>query len=174
MKLYTTFPSPIGQMAATAEDDRLVALSVDHDVSTQPGEYVAPSSVPLFSELHQQLTLYWDRKLKVFDTPVAPKGTDFQKRVWSALQDIPYGQTISYGELARRIGQPAAVRAVGGANGRNPIAIIIPCHRVIGGNGALSGYAGGVERKRALLALEDALTARMQAKGARPARVGQV
>ncbi len=94
-------------------------------------------------------------------------GTAFQRRVWRALQEIPYGETISYGELARRIGQPSAVRAVGLANGRNPISIVVPCHRVIGANGTLTGYGGGVERKRCLLELEAQAT-RPQLTGIAP------
>jgi methylated-DNA-[protein]-cysteine S-methyltransferase len=161
-------------MIATAEDDHLTGLCVEERTPSNAGEQVEYSSLPIFNELHRQLELYWDRKLQVFEIPLAPHGTSFQLRVWSALQGIPYGETISYGELARRIGQPAAVRAVGGANGANPIAIIIPCHRVISWNGALSGYAGGADRKRALLALEDALTPRMQVEGARGAGIGQL
>jgi methylated-DNA-[protein]-cysteine S-methyltransferase len=101
----------------------------------------------------QQLTLYFEGKLRQFDLRLAPRGTPFQLQVWRALCDIPYGQTRSYGEIARRIGTPSA-RAVGLANGSNPIAIIIPCHRVIGSNGSLTGYGGGLPIKRALLELE--------------------
>ena len=172
MNRYTTFPSPIGRLVASAQDDELTRLGVAEESSVNAGEHVAHSDDQLFSELHDQLELYWERKLRDFDIPVAPSGTAFQMRVWSTLRTIRYGQTISYAELAGRIGQPAAVRAVGGANGANPIAIIIPCHRVIGSDGALSGYAGGVERKRTLLALEDALTAKMQAQDAQSLRIG--
>ncbi len=104
-----------------------------------------------------QLEEYFAGSRRVFDLPLdleATGGTAFQRRVWAALCDVPYGETISYGELARRIGQPSAVRAVGLANGRNPISIIVPCHRVIGASGALVGYGGGLERKRVLLDLE--------------------
>ncbi|MDB6152615.1 MAG: ogt [Chthoniobacteraceae bacterium] len=110
-----------------------------------------------FSELRVQLGEYFAGKLTVFTVQIdreALGGTDFQRRVWTALEAIPYGVTISYGELACRIGQPAAVRAVGLANGRNPLSIIVPCHRVIGANGKLTGYGGGMERKRSLLELE--------------------
>jgi methylated-DNA-[protein]-cysteine S-methyltransferase len=102
----------------------------------------------------RQLTSYFRGTLREFDVPVAPSGTEFQRRVWSALQRIPYGDTITYGELARALGNPNAVRAVGLANGANPISIIIPCHRVIGSNGSLVGYGGGLATKQALLALE--------------------
>jgi methylated-DNA-[protein]-cysteine S-methyltransferase len=108
----------------------------------------------LLKEPARQLTAYFQGRLRHFDVPVAPAGTAFQQAVWSELQNIPYGETISYGELARRLGNPKAVRAVGLANGSNPISIIIPCHRVIGSNGTLVGYGGGLSTKQALLALE--------------------
>jgi methylated-DNA-[protein]-cysteine S-methyltransferase len=101
-----------------------------------------------------QLQEYFSGKRQAFTFPLAPRGTPFQLAVWNALLEIPYGDTISYAELARRIGKPSAVRAVGAANGANPIPVIIPCHRVIGSNGTLTGYGGGIERKQWLLALE--------------------
>ena len=110
--------------------------------------------VPVLTETARQLDEYFARKRTRFDLPLAPEGTAFQRQVWQALLEIPFGQTMSYGELARRIGQPAAVRAVGAANGHNPIAIVIPCHRVIGSTGRLVGFGGGLETKRFLLALE--------------------
>jgi methylated-DNA-[protein]-cysteine S-methyltransferase len=102
----------------------------------------------------RELDTYFAGRLKRFSTPVAPDGTPFQRRVWTALCDIPYGRTVSYGELARTIGAEKAVRAVGAANGANPIAIVVPCHRVIGANGSLTGFGGGLPVKRALLDLE--------------------
>ena len=108
----------------------------------------------LLDEPVRQLSAYFAGKLREFELAVAPEGTSFQREVWSELQRIPYGETISYGEVARRIGNPKAVRAVGLANGSNPISIIIPCHRVIGSNGSLTGYGGGLPTKQALLALE--------------------
>ena len=104
----------------------------------------------LETELHE----YFAGKRETFDIPLAPKGTEFQLAVWNALLEIPYGHTVTYSEIARRIGRPSAVRAVGAANGANPIPVIIPCHRVIGSNGTLTGYGGGIERKQWLLALE--------------------
>ncbi|MBO0838982.1 MAG: methylated-DNA--[protein]-cysteine S-methyltransferase, partial [Actinobacteria bacterium] len=101
-----------------------------------------------------QLDAYFAGELTEFSLPLAPAGTQFQRQVWAALQQIPYGQTWSYGQLAEKIGNPAAVRAVGLANGRNPIAVVIPCHRVIGADGSLTGYGGGLDRKRFLLDLE--------------------
>ena len=105
-------------------------------------------------EVARQIAEFFAGKRRVFDFPLAPKGSDFQKRVWAELVKIPYGETISYGELARRIGNPAASRAVGRANATNPIALIVPCHRVIGSNGKLTGYAGGIDLKAELLIWE--------------------
>jgi methylated-DNA-[protein]-cysteine S-methyltransferase len=102
----------------------------------------------------EQLEAYLAGELRDFDLPLAPQGTPFQREVWSALRKIPYGSTISYGELAAAVGRPHAARAVGAANGRNPIAVVIPCHRVIGASGGLTGYGGGLGRKRLLLDLE--------------------
>jgi methylated-DNA-[protein]-cysteine S-methyltransferase len=108
-----------------------------------------------FKTLKTQLNAYFAGESKVFDVPLRPTGTPFQLKVWAALQEIPYGRTVSYGWIAKRIGRPNAVRAVGGANGRNPISIIIPCHRVIGSNGTLTGYGGGLDVKQRLLRLEN-------------------
>ena len=108
-------------------------------------------------EVARQVEEFFAGKRQAFDFPLAPKGSEFQKRVWAELAKIPFGETISYGELARRIGNPAASRAVGRANATNPIAVIVPCHRVIGANGKLTGYAGGIELKDKLLAWERAL-----------------
>jgi methylated-DNA-[protein]-cysteine S-methyltransferase len=110
-----------------------------------------------------QIEEFFAGKRQTFDFPLAPKGTDFQKRVWAELVRIPFGETISYGELARRVGNPAASRAVGGANGSNPIAVIVPCHRVIGTNGKLTGYGGGIELKEKLLAWERGIRTRLSA-----------
>jgi methylated-DNA-[protein]-cysteine S-methyltransferase len=110
----------------------------------------------LLDEARRQLVAYFAGRLKVFDLPLAPNGTEFQRRVWSALTKIPFGATTSYAQLARRVGNEAAVRAVGAANGRNPIPIIVPCHRVIGSNGSLTGFGGGLPRKQWLLRHEGA------------------
>ncbi|HEU0132203.1 MAG TPA: methylated-DNA--[protein]-cysteine S-methyltransferase [Mycobacteriales bacterium] len=109
---------------------------------------------PVLAEAAAQLGAYFARDLKEFDLPLAPRGTPFQLAVWEQLRLIPYGETISYGELARRVGSPKASRAVGAANGRNPIGIVVPCHRVIGANGTLTGFGGGMDAKRTLLDLE--------------------
>ena len=111
-------------------------------------------ATPLLLEAERQLAEYFAGKRKTFDLPLAPKGTAFQRSVWQALRDIPYGETRSYGEIARAVGNPKASRAVGMANHRNPVPVLIPCHRVIGADGTLTGYGGGTERKALLLALE--------------------
>jgi methylated-DNA-[protein]-cysteine S-methyltransferase len=122
----------------------------------------APDPTP-FTEVIRQLKEYFAAQRTDFDLPLRLAGTPFQRSVWAALREIPFGQTMSYGQLAQRIGRPAAVRAVGLANGRNPIGIIVPCHRVVGATGALTGYGGGLERKQYLLELE------RHALGAQPA-----
>ena len=121
--------------------------------ASRPDPAWTKDSTP-FAEPIRQLRAYFAGELEAFDLPLAPQGTPFQLKVWNRLCDIPYGETISYGELARRIGNPNASRAVGLANGSNPIPIIIPCHRVIGSNGKLTGYGGGLPIKEKLLALE--------------------
>ncbi len=131
-----------------------IRASADHITSftlSEPGRSVAHSSDPLLIEAEKQINAYFAGKLKCFDLPLAPVGTAFQRRVWSLLGTIPYGDTISYGEIARVLGDTGASRAVGLANSKNPIAIIIPCHRVVGANGALTGYAHGVSTKKAIL-----------------------
>ncbi len=139
-----------------------------HAVNFQRGRHPAKpaaewqASQAPFREAIRQLKAYFDGKLRDFDLPLCPQGTEFQLKVWQALRTIPYGQTWSYGELARRIRKPAAFRAVGAANGQNPIPVIIPCHRVIGSDGSLTGFGGGLPIKRQLLALEGALPESLQ------------
>lgn len=139
--------SPIGRLGLSAEDDQLVGVQF-----RAPGDAGQPSGV--LAEAASQLEAYFGGRLRTFDLPLAPAGTDFQRLVWTTLCTIPYGATWSYSDLADHIGKPSAVRAVGAANGRNPIPVIIPCHRVIGRDGRLVGFGGGLETKRALLALE--------------------
>jgi methylated-DNA-[protein]-cysteine S-methyltransferase len=119
----------------------------------EPDPAWVESAAP-FGEPIRQLKAYFAGTLRQFDLPLAPAGTPFQQTVWQALREIPYGETVSYGQLARGIGRPAAVRAVGAANGRNPLAIVVPCHRVIGSDGRLVGYGGGLPAKSMLLELE--------------------
>jgi methylated-DNA-[protein]-cysteine S-methyltransferase len=156
-RTHVILDSPIGPLTIVAEDGAITALYMDmqrHAPGAEafglPGD---PGDEP-FATAARQLDAYFAGQLTDFDLPLAPAGTDFQRRVWDGLRAIPYGQTVSYGELARRVGNPAASRAVGLANGRNPIAIVVPCHRVIGTDGSLTGYGGGLDRKRFLLALE--------------------
>jgi methylated-DNA-[protein]-cysteine S-methyltransferase len=143
--MYTTIhPSPVGDILLRADEDgRLTELYLRHDGAEDTG---GP-----FDHVREQLDAYFAGELEAFDVPMALHGTDFQKRVWDELTRIPFGETISYSELARRLGDLKLVRAVGTANGRNPISIIIPCHRVIGADGSLVGYGGGLERKEWLL-----------------------
>lgn len=155
--VYCIAPSPIGELLLFGNGHALQGLYLE-------SHYVWPQKQPdwrwdeaPFKAAIAQLHDYFDRRRTVFDLPLAPVGTPFQQRVWMALLDIPHGVTISYGELATRLGDPKASRAVGLANGRNPISIIIPCHRVIGANGNLTGYGGGLDRKEWLLRHEGAL-----------------
>ena len=161
MHQHVTLPSPIGPLTLVAADGNLIGLYMDtpgHNPGAGTmGEAGDPRAEP-FAAAAEQLEEYFAGRRTEFDLPLAPDGTQFQRRVWAGLQAIPYGRTSSYGELAGKIGQPTAVRAVGLANGRNPIALVIPCHRVIGADGSLTGYGGGLDRKRFLLALERANT----------------
>jgi methylated-DNA-[protein]-cysteine S-methyltransferase len=153
-RLYTTVESPVGDLLVVGDGERL------HGLHMQEGNRpvrVAPDwkrAEEPFGAVREQLGQYFAGGRTEFDLPLAAAGTPFQDRVWQALRRIPYGRTASYGDIARGIGHPSASRAVGMANGRNPISIIVPCHRVIGTGGRLTGYAGGVERKRFLLELE--------------------
>ncbi|MCU1352278.1 MAG: cysteine methyltransferase [Acidimicrobiales bacterium] len=151
---YAVVDSPIDPLLLTAEDGRLTGLFMavhrggpQLDPAWQRDE---AALAPVVEQLHE----YFAGERTTFDIPLAPRGTPFQLQVWEALREIPYGTTTSYGELARRIGADKASRAVGLANGRNPISIVVPCHRVIGADGSLTGYGGGLERKRHLLDLE--------------------
>ena len=151
---YRFLESPIGRLLLAGDSGgvRFLLFSTGkRPVVAEPGW---EPDAGLLDDAMRQLTAYFKGALRRFEIPVAPEGTPFQLRVWKALQEIPYGETISYGELARRVGNARAVRAVGLANGANPISIIIPCHRVIGSNGSLVGYGGGLPTKQALLALE--------------------
>jgi methylated-DNA-[protein]-cysteine S-methyltransferase len=151
---YTTLESPIGELLLVGDGERLHALHMQagrKPVSISPDWHRSEAS---FTAVRSQLGEYFARERTTFDVTLALSGSAFERRVWSALREIPYGETVSYGEIARRIGEPEAARAVGVANGRNPVAVIVPCHRVIGADGSLVGYGGGLERKRLLLELE--------------------
>ncbi|MDA8321206.1 MAG: methylated-DNA--[protein]-cysteine S-methyltransferase [Actinomycetota bacterium] len=150
--------SPIGPLTLVAAEHRLAGVymrSTRHDPPpTAIGVAARAGDDDVLDAAAGQLAEYFAGSRTQFDLPVELDGTQFQRTVWQTLRSIPYGATISYGELAGRIGQPSASRAVGLANGRNPVSIVVPCHRVIGANGSLTGYGGGIERKRFLLALE--------------------
>lgn len=152
MTTYTWIPSPLGDLLATADDGAVTRLlTPGNDAQPEVG-WVADDAP--FTELRDQLDEYFAGQRTTFDVRLAPAGTQFQQDVWTALRTIPYGRTASYKDVADQIGRPKAVRAVGMANGRNPIGIVVPCHRVIGADGTLVGYAGGLAAKRALLDLE--------------------
>lgn len=145
------FSTPLGRMILTSNGSAITELRLPNRVDQGAADLVGEPSDSLIREARRQLTAYFQGKLRAFDLPLAPAGTEHQLRVWAELCRIPYGAVISYGELARRIGCPTASRAAGAANGKNPIAIIIPCHRVIGADGTLVGYGGGLEVKRWLI-----------------------
>ncbi|HYA67668.1 MAG TPA: methylated-DNA--[protein]-cysteine S-methyltransferase [Acidimicrobiales bacterium] len=149
--LTTTVDSPIGPLTLTAVDDRLTGLHMHEQRHAPERREGWEHDASAFKDVVAQLEAYFVGELRQFDVALSMEGTDFQRRVWAGLCEIPYGETISYGELARQVGNPGASRAVGLANGRNPVAIIVPCHRVIGADGSLTGYGGGLERKVWLL-----------------------
>ena len=151
----TVVDSPVGQLCLAATDEGLTHIlflaKMDQIPQVVPGTGAAARIV---RETERQLADYFGGRRREFDVPLAPAGTEFQRAAWKALADVPYGKTISYAELARRMDRPRAVRAVGAANGANPIPIILPCHRIIGADGTLTGYGGGLDTKRRLLSLE--------------------
>jgi methylated-DNA-[protein]-cysteine S-methyltransferase len=153
---FTTMFSPVGELTLVASDVGLTAILWENDEPDRVrlGAMAKDDDHPILTEAAQQLRAYFAGTLTRFTVPLDFQGTDFQKSVWAALLTIPFGETRSYGEIARQIGRPSASRAVGAANGRNPISIIAPCHRVIGSNGALTGFAGGLEAKAFLLGIE--------------------
>ena len=151
---YRTTPSPVGFITVAGDGAAVTGLRMEDQAYPPAAVAGWVRDDTAFEDVVDQLDEYFAGTRTEFDVTLRLVGTEFQRRVWSALLEIPYGETISYGELARRIGQPSASRAVGLANGRNPVGIIVPCHRVIGADGSLTGYGGGIARKRALLDLE--------------------
>lgn len=156
---HVTSPSPVGELTVVAEDGAITRIHLDA-AKHRPSEVAAfgepgDAREEPFAAALAQLDAYFRGERRTFDLPLAPAGDDFAQRVWALLRKIPYGQTTTYGALARDLGDPHLAQAVGHANGHNPIAIVIPCHRVIGTDGSLVGYAGGLDRKRYLLALEE-------------------
>jgi methylated-DNA-[protein]-cysteine S-methyltransferase len=164
MILFDTMPSPVGTLLLAAGDEGLTTLHFEarrhapaqtHDWLPTDGGDTPPART--LTRARAQLEEYFAGARTTFDLPLAPRGTPFQLRVWTALREIPFGSTRGYAEIAQRLGLPNAARAVGAANGRNQIAIIVPCHRVIGANGSMTGFGGGIERKRWLLVHEGAV-----------------
>jgi methylated-DNA-[protein]-cysteine S-methyltransferase len=151
--LYTTHTSPVGELLLVGDETALRGLHFPHHHATALAPEYRSATEP-FAETVEQLDQYFAGERTTFDLPLDLAGPAFHKRVWEALLTIPYGQTASYGAIAKHVGDSGAARAVGFANGRNPIAIIVPCHRVIGADGSLTGYGGGLDRKRHLLDLE--------------------
>lgn len=156
MYFYKTAPTPLGELKLIASDKGLAAILWENDdpKRVRLAPLTEDKNHPVLLETERQLKDYFAGKLKAFDVKLDFKGTDFQKKVWAALLTIPFGETRSYSQIAEQIGSPQAVRAVGAANGKNPISIIAPCHRVIGSNGKLTGFAGGMEAKAHLLGIE--------------------
>jgi methylated-DNA-[protein]-cysteine S-methyltransferase len=153
---YKTIQSPVGKLKLVASDKGLVAILWENDSPRRVrlSELVANERHPILVKTEQQLGEYFAGKRKMFSVALDMRGTNFQKNVWDALLAIPFGETRSYGQLAKQLGNPRATRAVGAANGRNPVSIIVPCHRVIGSSGKLTGFAGGLKTKADLLHLE--------------------
>ena len=153
---YKEMESPVGKLKLIANANALVAVLWEHEQPDRVklGAAIPAPEQPILVESERQLIEYFARKRTEFDLPLEPSGSEFQKKVWRALRKIPFGQTRSYLDLAKTIGSATASRAVGLANGKNPLSIIVPCHRVIGSDGSLTGFAGGLETKAALLALE--------------------
>ena len=154
MTYFCYHTTPLGKLIFQSREQHLCGAWFENQ-TTQPKHLGQPDSEqPVFKQAIEQLSDYFSGSRKLFDVPTLAHGTEFQQRVWQALRTIPYGETWTYGQLAVAIGQPTAARAVGLANSKNPLSIIVPCHRVVGSNGKLTGYAGGVRRKAMLLALE--------------------
>ncbi|MGJ5892277.1 methylated-DNA--[protein]-cysteine S-methyltransferase [Streptomyces niveiscabiei] len=154
MKHHKVIDSPYGPLTLVADDGVLCGLYMTDQRHRPPEESFGPRDDTLFAEPEAQLEAYFRGELKEFTLELALKGTEFQKSVWSQLRSIPYGETRTYGQLADALGNSGASRAVGLANGKNPVGIIVPCHRVIGSTGSLTGYGGGLDRKRRLLDFE--------------------
>lgn len=154
---HTTIDSPLGPLTLVADGDALVGIYMAGQAHRPPDERFgepAPDDDPTLRAVAGELAQYFAGERTAFTVPLQPAGTAFQRAVWDAIAQIPYGETASYTELAQQLGRPAATRAVGAVVGRNPLCVVVPCHRVVGASGALTGYAGGLERKRTLLALE--------------------
>jgi methylated-DNA-[protein]-cysteine S-methyltransferase len=154
--VYKIIPSPVGRLKLVASDGGLAAILWEDDdpKRVRLGDLMEDPNHPVLRQVEQQLNEYFAGRRKVFTVALDMKGTAFQKKVWAALLTIPFGETRTYADIARQVGNPKACRAVGAANGRNPVSIIAPCHRAIGSDGSLTGFAGGLDAKRYLLTLE--------------------
>ncbi|MCE2432532.1 MAG: methylated-DNA--[protein]-cysteine S-methyltransferase [Candidatus Latescibacteria bacterium] len=156
--VWENVASPLGLLTVLASDNGVHAIAFESDQTEQAKiNFPRAADHPIINAAVEQLAMYFEGTLKVFDLPLDLRGTDFQKQVWKLLLEIPFGQTRTYGDLARELGNAGASQAVGAANGKNPVAIVVPCHRVIGASGHLTGYAGGMEKKRFLLTHEGAI-----------------
>lgn len=165
MRTYDLYDSPHGQMLLVAGDDGLTGVYFDgqkYHPELDP-DWRRDAGHAVLAQAKRELAEYFGGERRVFEAPLAPEGTPFQKSVWKAISTVAFGETITYEALARRAGCPGSARAAGAATGRNPIAVIVPCHRIVGSDGSLTGYAGGLDRKRALLALEAGLPALLSA-----------
>jgi methylated-DNA-[protein]-cysteine S-methyltransferase len=160
---YKEMDSPVGRLRLVASANALVAVLWERERPNRVklGEMKFDRRYPVLIEAERQLTEYFSGARTDFNLPLEPRGSEFQKKVWRALKEIPFGETRSYLELAKAVGSVKAVRAVGAANGKNPLSIVVPCHRVVGTNGSLTGFAGGLQAKAKLLALEARATASM-------------
>ena len=152
---HTVVDSPVGELTLVADGDALIGLYFDGHRRKPRLDGLGPRDDRGFGEAVRQLNEYFAGERTEFDLPLAPRGSEFELKVWGLLTKIPFGETRTYGQLAAELGDPGAAQAVGNANGWNPISIVVPCHRVIGASGGLTGYAGGVDRKRFLLGLEE-------------------
>lgn len=161
---YRTIDSPLGPLTLVGEGERLLELNLPRRGKAVPPPAGAVRDGGELDEAARQLAEYFAGQRRSFDLALDLRGTEFQRSVWLALAEIPFGETVSYGEMAERVGHPGAARAVGAANGRNPVAIVLPCHRVIGSNGSLVGFGGGLPAKRLLLELEGAPAVREPAQ----------
>jgi methylated-DNA-[protein]-cysteine S-methyltransferase len=153
VRTHTVVPSPIGPLTVVADDGELVRLAMSPPAALDPDELGERSDLA-FGDVVRQLGEYFAGERTSFDLPLRPRGSDFELAVWHQLTLIPYGETRSYGHVAKAVGEPGGAQAVGAANGRNPLAVVVPCHRVIGADGTLVGFGGGLPRKRFLLDLE--------------------
>lgn len=173
--VYKHIDSPLGKLKVILKDERLAAIlwETERPDRVRLGDMSLVESTPMLDEVERQLAEYFAGTRSRFDVPLDFKGTDFQKKVWHALLTIPFGETRSYSQIAAQVGNPKAVRAVGAANGKNPISIVAPCHRVIGASGQLTGFAGGLKAKNYLLALESHDEARLEAACHEPAAAAQ-